>query len=557
MSHPQRAEPAWKEEDPLRAGDRTDPRPSRRDPDAIPAIGRLDETFAATWRNDLSAGLVVFLVALPLCLGVALASGAPMLSGVITGIVGGVVVSRLSGSSLMVSGPAAGLTAIVFASIGQLGSFPVFLLAVILAGALQVLLGLVRAGTIAYFFPSSVIRGMLAAIGLILILKQLPYALGRGVEVFESDSFAGQQGGNTVSAIIDAAAAPVPAAVAIALLSFALLISWPKLAPAALRRLAPAPLAAVLAAIALHALIAAMAPGLALPRAAFVNLPVPESLGALGGYVTSPAWGAITNPLVWKVAVTIGIVASLETLLSLEATDKLDPFKRTSPTNRELLAQGAGNMVAGAIGGLPMTGVIVRSAANVEAGGRTWRSSFIHGVFLLVAIAAAPQLLNTIPLAAHAAILIHTGFKLAHPKIALAAWKLGRRYAAAFVVTVAAILVTDLLVGIAIGVVVATMFLLHESYRNAGSYHLRESGDHRHVRITLAEEVTFLNKARINRLLHEVPEGATVVIDGSRTRYIDPDVVDILNDFRDSARARGITPMYEDVPRRHAAGAAH
>lgn len=556
MAHPQRIDEG-REPGPGRRGDADGVRPLRRDPEVVPAIGRLDDSFGATWRADLSAGVVVFLVALPLCLGVALASGAPLLSGVLTGIVGGVLVSRLSGSSLMVSGPAAGLTAIVFASIAQLGSFPAFLLAVMLAGALQLLLGIIRAGTIAYFFPSSVIRGMLAAIGLILILKQLPYAFGRGVEVFESDSFATPQGGNTFSAIRDAVLAPVPVAVLIAVVALALLLAWPKLAPAKVRKLVPGPLAAVLAAIGLHALVAALAPAMALPRAAFVNLPVAERISDLGGYLTMPDWGAITNPLVWKVAITIGIVASLETLLSLEATDKLDRYKRSSPTNRELLAQGAGNMVAGAIGGLPMTGVIVRSAANIEAGGRTWRSSFIHGVFLLGAVAAAPQLLNHIPLAALAAILIHTGFKLASPKVAMEAWRLGRRYAAAFVVTVVAILVTDLLVGIGIGVVVATMFLLHDSYRNACSYHLRESGDHRHVRITLAEEVTFLNKAAINKVLHEVPEGATVVIDGSRTRYMDPDVVDILNDFRDSARSRGITPHYEDVPRRRVAAAGH
>jgi MFS superfamily sulfate permease-like transporter len=517
----------------------------------------LDESFGATWRHDLPAGLVVFLVALPLCLGIALASGAPLLSGLVTGIVGGVLVSRLSGSQLLVSGPAAGLTAIVLAAITELGSFGVFLVAVVLAGAIQVALGVLRAGIIGYFFPSSVIRGMLAAIGLILILKQLPYAFGAGVEPFEADAFKNPSGGNSLTAIADAVGSALPLAIVISVLSLLVLVFWGKVAPAGLRRLVPAPLVVVLLGVIGAALAAAFVPGLALPATAMVNIPVPDSMGELASLLAFPDWSAIGSGAVWRVALTIGIVASLETLLSLEATDKLDPFKRNSPANRELLAQGIGNMVAGAVGGLPMTGVIVRSAANIGAGGRTWRSSFIHGTMLLVAVVAIPTLLNYIPLAALAAILLYTGFKLANPQQFREAWSVGPKYLVPFVVTVAAILATDLLVGICIGLVVGTFFVLRDDYSHAYSYDIEESPDHRRVRLTLAEHVTFLNKARINQVLHELPQGSTVTVDAMRTRHIDHDVVELLHEFEQNARARGITLRMVGVPQPAAIGGAH
>lgn len=524
------------------------------------APSRLDESFAATWRNDLTAGLVVFLVALPLCLGVALASNAPLFSGLATGIVGGLLVSRLSGSPLMVSGPAAGLTAIVAAAILELGSFPTFLVAVVLAGVIQLALGFMRAGIIAYFFPSSVIRGMLSAIGLILILKQLPYAFGQGIGTAgvgaDGTASVGESAG-MLGGIWSAAMATVPAALGITLVSLALLTLWPKLAPASLRRALPAPLAVVLLGVLVHLALGSLAPAFALPAESMVRLPVPESMRDLAANLAFPDWSAIGNPAVWRIALTVGLVASLETLLSLEATDKLDPFKRRSPTNRELLAQGTGNIVAGLIGGLPMTGVIVRSSANIDAGARTWRSAWIHGLMLLVAVAAIPQLLNMIPLATLAAILLFTGYKLAHPSVMRAAWRAGTKYAVPFVVTVGAILVTDLLIGIAVGLAVGSFFVLLDSYRTAYSYHIDESADHHNVRITLAEEVTFLNKARINAALQELPDGCVAVVDASRSQHIDADVIEILHDFKETARSKGITLRLVDVPEPRLAAAAH
>jgi SulP family sulfate permease len=556
MSAPHHAPPAPPGETP--AGPPTDrSQPERRS--AAPAAGRpqLDESLRATWRHDLPAGLVVFLVALPLCLGIALASGAPLLSGLVTGIVGGVLVSRLSGSQLLVSGPAAGLTAIVLAAITELGSFGVFLVAVVLAGTLQVALGALRAGIIGYFFPSSVIRGMLAAIGLILILKQLPYAFGAGVEPFEADAFKNPQGGNSLTAIVDAIGAALPLAVALSVVSLLVLAFWGKIAPAGLRRLVPAPLVVVLLGVIGASAAAAFAPGLALPATAMVNIPVPSSLSELASLLVFPDWSAIGNAAVWRIALTIGIVASLETLLSLEATDKLDPYKRNAPANRELLAQGFGNMLAGAVGGLPMTGVIVRSAANIGAGARTWRSSFVHGVMLLAAVIAIPTHLNRIPLAVLAAILLYTGFKLAHPRQFRDAWRVGPKYVVPFVITVAAILATDLLVGICVGLVIGTFFVLRDDYSHAYSYDLEESPDHKRVRLTLAEHVTFLNKARINEALHALPQGSTVTVDAMRTRHIDHDVVELLHEFEKNALARGITLRLVGVPQPPAVAGAH
>jgi SulP family sulfate permease len=521
----------------------------------------LDESFGATWRHDLPAGVVVFLVALPLCLGVALASGAPLLAGLVTGVVGGLLVSRLSGAQLLVSGPAAGLTAIVLAAITELGSFEVFLVAVVLAGALQVVLGVLRAGIIGYFFPSSVIRGMLAAIGLILILKQLPYALGAGIAPTGAEVGAegedGMHGGGYIGPIVRAASAMLPLAVTLTLVSLLVLTYWARVAPAGLRKLVPAPLVVVVLGVIGAAAANAFLPGFALPASAMVTLPMPSSLGELASLLAFPDWSAIGNPAVWRIAVTIGIVASLETLLSLEATDKLDPYKRTAPANRELFAQGIGNMVAGVVGGLPMTGVIVRSAANVGAGARTWRSSFVHGALLLVAVVAIPMVLNRIPLAVLAAILLHTGFKLAHPRQLRDAWRVGAKYFVPFVVTVAAILATDLLIGICIGLVIGTFFVLRDDYGHAYSYDVEESADHKRVRLTLAEQVTFLNKARINQALHDIPKNSTVTVDATRSKHIDHDVIELLHEFEQNARARGITLRMIGVPRPAVVGGAH
>ncbi len=540
-------------------------RPTARDgskatPKLVVDPMQLDESLPATWRHDIPAGIVVFLVALPLCLGVALASGAPLLSGLLTGIVGGLVVSTLSGSQLMVSGPAAGLTAIVLAAIAELGSFDRFLVAVVIAGAIQVVLGVARAGIIGYFFPSSVIRGMLAAIGLILIFKQLPYALGAGIAPVGAEIGAegddGEHGGGYIGPILAAARAMVPLAVMLSAGALLVLAFWDRVAPARVRKIVPAALVVVALGV-IGALAASVSPSFALPATSMVSLPTPSSLGELAALLTFPAWSALFDPAVWRVAVTIGIVASLETLLSLEATDKLDPFKRSAPANRQLFAQGIGNMISGAIGGLPMTGVIVRSAANVGAGARTWRSAFFHGVLLLLAVVAIPALLNRIPLAVLAAILLFTGYKLANPRQLVDAWRVGPKYLIPFVVTVVAILATDLLIGICIGLAIGAFFILRDDFSHAYSYQLDESADHRRVRLTLAEQVTFLNKARINEALHAVPPGSTVTVDASRTRHMDHDVVELLHEFEKNARARRITLNLLGVPAPTAVSGAH
>jgi MFS superfamily sulfate permease-like transporter len=509
-----------------------------------------DLSFRAVWRGDLKAGIVVALVALPLCLGVALASGAPLFSGLVTGIVGGLLVAHLSGSSLMVSGPAAGLTAIVLSAITAIGAFDAFLVAVVLAGLMQIGFRLARAGVIASFFPSGVIRGMLAAIGLILILKQFPYALGIGHDVFEADRLFGPGG---FDGLRGALASLSLGTLIISGLSLAVLVAWDSPRLARMKKILPAPLLVVAGALLIDLLYRTAFPALATPAEGLVRIPLPDPARGLSNYLVFPDWSRLTDPLIWKVAVTIALVASLETLLSLEATEKLDPFKRRADGDQELLAQGVGNTVAGLLGGLPMTGVIVRSAANVTAGGRTKWSSFFHGGLLLLAVALIPATLNRIPLAALAAILIHTGLKLAHPKLFAAAWRQGSAQFLPFAITVAAILATDLLVGIGVGLAVGAFFILRENYRTAFSYLREESADHHTVRVTLSENLSFLNKPAIIALLRDLPGQSRVTIDGSRSAHIDPDVVELLHEFRDEARTRAIDLHLIGVPSPRAA----
>jgi MFS superfamily sulfate permease-like transporter len=464
-----------------------------------------------------------------------LASNAPLLSGIITGIVGGIVVSRLSGSQLMVSGPAAGLTAIVATAIAELGSFPAFLLATVLAGVLQLVLYALRAGIIAHFVPSSVLKGMLAAIGLILILSQAPYLLGAG--------FGSLDEGGRLASIAAALGNMQPGPVLISAVSLMVLVLWDRPALARAKALVPAPLLVV--ALGVVSAILFEGSALAVPAGALVNLPNGE---ALRSAVALPDWSQWRNPAIYATALTIALVASLESLLSLEATDKLDPRKRTSSANRELMAQGVGNVLAGSLGGLPMTGVIVRSAVNIDAGARTWRSAFVHGLLLAVAVVALTGLLNRIPLAALATILVYTGYKLAHPSLMRRALAIGPKHAVPFGVTIVAILLTDLLVGIGIGLAVGAFFVLLESYNHAYVYERSESADHEQVTLRLAEEVSFLNKVRINRVLHEMPAGATVTVDGTRSRYIDPDVVELLHEFRTRASIKNITLRLRGIP---------
>jgi MFS superfamily sulfate permease-like transporter len=493
-------------------------------------------------KKDLPASIVVFLVALPLCLGIALASGAPLFAGLITGVVGGIIVASVSGSQLSVSGPAAGLTAIVLGAITQLGAYETFLLAVMLAGVIQLILGVLKGGMIGNYFPSSVIEGMLAAIGLTLILKQLPHALGVDSDFFGDEAFAQSDSENTFSAIGNAFSHFGLAAVVISGLSILVLIFWPKFKKLAV---VPAPLLVVVMGV-LLALVFQGTP-YALSAAHMVEIPVVNSFSEFTALFITPDFSQITNPKVWVVAGTIAVVASLETLLSIEAVDKIDPIKRVSPTNRELIAQGTGNMVSGLIGGLPMTSVIVRSSANVNSGGRTKMSAIFHGCWLLLSLLFIPGLINMIPLACLAAILLVTGYKLTRIALFKHMYHKGWDQFIPFVATIVAVLLTDLLKGVAIGMVVSIFYLLRTNMRNPFFYRIEAEGRKKDLRIKLAEEVSFLNKASIQVLLNKIPKETTVIIDGSNSRYIDPDVLETIFNFKHHAYTKGIIVILENI----------
>ena len=492
-------------------------------------------------KRDLPASIVVFLVALPLCLGIALASNAPLFAGIVTGVVGGIVVASISGSQLSVSGPAAGLTVIVLGAIAHLGSYQTFLLAVMLAGLMQVILGFIKAGTIGNYFPSSVIEGMLAAIGLILILKQLPHALGVDIGFLDESVF--EENSGDVMAIVTLALKQFNlAAIVISVFAIATLLFWPKIKAV---NIVPAPLIVVALGIVLS--FAFKHSDYALRADQLVKIPEVGSFTEFSGLFKMPDFAAITRGDVWKVAVTIAIVASLETLLSIEAIDKIDPIKRTSPTNRELVAQGIGNMTSGLLGGLPLTSVIVRSSANVNAGGRTKMSAIFHGSWLLLSFLFIPGLINMIPLACLAAILLVTGYKLTRISLFKHMYQKGWDQFVPFVVTVVAVLLTDLLKGVAIGMLLSVFYLLRTNMRNPFFYKIQEDGNQKNLRIKLAEEVSFLNKAAIQVVLNNIPKETNVIIDGSNSRYIDPDVLETIFNFRHYAYTKGIVVTLEDI----------
>lgn len=493
-------------------------------------------------KRDLPSSIVVFLVALPLCLGIALASGAPLFSGLIAGIVGGIVVGLLSGSQLSVSGPAAGLTVIVLGGITALGDFKVFLLALVLAGVFQLVLGLIKAGTIGNYFPSSVIEGMLAAIGLILILKQLPHALGVDSDFPGDEAFLQSDQQNTFSAIGNALGQFSLAAVVISVLSVLILVFWPKVKKI---NVVPAPLVVVILGILIG--LAFQGSGYALKAEQMVAIPVVSGWGEFAGLFSLPDFSAISNKQVWIVGGTIAIVASLETLLGVEAVDKIDPIKRVTPTNRELIAQGIGNMTSGMLGGLPMTSVIVRSSANVNAGARTKMSSVYHGFMLLLSLLFIPTLINMIPLACLAAILLVTGYKLTRVSLFKHMYHKGWNQFVPFVVTVVAIVLTDLLKGVAAGMIISVFYLLRTNMRNSYFYRVQEEGNKKNIRIKLAEEVSFLNKAAIQVLLTGIPPETNVIIDGSNSRYIDPDVLETIFNYKHNAYTKGIIVTLENV----------
>lgn len=501
---------------------------------------------AKNLKRDLPASIVVFLVALPLCLGIALASGAPLFSGLLAGIIGGIIVGTLSGSQLSVAGPAAGLTVIVFSSITKLGSYEVFLLALVIAGVLQMLLGFIKAGTIANYFPSPVIEGMLAAIGIILIMKQFPHAVGYDADFEGDEGFVEADESNTFSGITRALGKINYGAVIIACVSLLLMIYWPKIKRVAM---VPAPLLVVLAGVALSALF--QGTDLALQAKQMVSIPMVKSSEEFFGLFKSPNFGAIGNKQVWITAFTIAVVASLETLLSLEAVDKIDPIKRISPTNRELVAQGAGNLVSGLLGGLPMTAVIVRSSANVNAGARTKVSAIVHGVMLLLSLLLIPGIINQIPLSCLAAILLITGYKLARIALFKHMWHKGLSQFIPFVITIVAVVLTDLLIGVGIGMLVGVFYILRTNLRNPYFYTITRNGDKKTITIRLAEEVSFLNKAAIQVTLTSLPKGSDVIIDGSNSRYIDPDVLETIHNYKHNAYTKGIIVQLLDIKDRY------
>ncbi len=495
-------------------------------------------------QNDLPASIIVFFVALPLCLGIALASGAPLFSGIISGVIGGIVVGIASGSNLGVSGPAAGLVVIVLLAIENLGSWQAFLVSVVLAGCFQLLMGYAKAGFIAYFFPSSVIKGMLTGIGLLIILKQIPYALGFDPDTIGDLSSFQFSGDITLNYIFTAFKGLNYGAILISVISLAILILWDSvlIKKNKLFQIIQAPIIVVLVGILLNQVYQIGFWGLSLNKDHLVQIPVATSVIDFLNQLTHPDFSALKQFSVWKVAVVLAIVASLETLLCVEATDKLDPHKRITPVNRELKAQGLGNLISGLLGGLPITQVIVRSSANINFGGKTKLSAILHGIFLLISAAILAPLINMIPLSCLAAILVIVGYKLARPRLFKQMYLLGSEQFIPFIATVLGILATDLLKGIIIGIIFGIFFTLKHSYRNA--YYMKtitqkENGDIIY-HLVLAEEVSFFNKANIMQALEAIPSGSKIIIDCSNSQSIAYDVVELIHDFRKNAKYKNI-----------------
>ncbi|MEL0651596.1 SulP family inorganic anion transporter [Algibacter sp. TI.3.09] len=493
-------------------------------------------------KSDLPASIVVFFVALPLCLGIALASGAPLFSGVIAGVVGGVVVGALSGSKLGVSGPAAGLAAIVLTAIGTLGGYENFLVAVVLGGVIQIIFSILKAGVIGYYFPSSVIKGMLTGIGIIIILKQIPHFFGYDAELEGADSFVESSGENTFSAILNITDHIILGSLVIGLIGLGIILFWDKVLAkkAKIFQVIQGPLVAVVAGIVYFA-VTQDHDTLSIASSHLVSVPIPEDFSSFLSQFSFPNFSAITNPDVWVVAFTIALVASLETLLSVEATDKLDPHKNVTPTNRELLAQGTGNIIVGLIGGLPITQVIVRSSANIQSGGMSKLSTIIHGFLLLISVVVIPKLLNMIPLSVLAAILLVVGYKLAKPSLFVKMHKMGWKQSIPFTVTVLGIVFIDLLWGIGLGLTVGIVVILLKSYQNSHFLHIEDNSNGKHkIKMTLAEEVTFFNKGAILKELDSLPIDTYLEINLIKTRYLDNDIIEILEDFLLKAEERNI-----------------
>jgi MFS superfamily sulfate permease-like transporter len=484
------------------------------------------------FKADFSSGLVVFLIALPLCLGIAMASGAPLFSGIISGIVGGIVVGYLSQSPLSVSGPAAGLTAIVLTAITDFGSFDVFLMAVFIAGFIQLALGFLKSGSISNYIPTNVIEGMLAGIGVIIIMKQLPHAFGYDAD-FEGDEAFIQTGDNTTfSTLVNLLNHFHLGAILITVVSLIILISWDKIPALKKLKLIPGALVAVAIGVLLNNFFIASGSSLAIQTDHLVSLPLPHTLDEFKEIIITPNFASSTNPKVWVVAMTIAVVASIETLLCIEAIDRMDVHKRFTDTNVELKAQGIGNIISSLFGGLPMTSVIVRSSANNEAGAKSKLSSIIHGVLLLVSVLMIPTILNTIPLATLASVLLLVGYKLAKPATFKHFWHYGKYQFLPFIATFLGVVFMDLLKGVALGISISIFFILRGNLKRAYSFRKEEYVDGDIIHIDLAQEVSFLNKAAIKMTLASIPSNSTVLINAQDTVYIAHDILDLIHDFK-------------------------
>ncbi len=488
--------------------------------------------------SDFPASIVVLLVALPLCLGIALGSGAPLFSGIIAGIVGGIVIGILSGSNLSVSGPAAGLTVIVATGILKLQVYEAFLVAVVIAGVLQILLGFARAGVIGDFVPNSVIKGMLAAIGLILILKQFPHLIGYDADFEGDETFLQSDSFNTFSELLRSSDYLSKTAVIIGIASMLIMMFFENKSVKANKylKLIPSPLVVVIVGILINEYYLSMYPTLALDVKQMVALPVAKDAASFVSFLTFPDFNFLKNTDVWVTGFTLAIVASLETMLGIEAVDKLDPLKRVTPTNRELKAQGVGNIVSGMLGGLPLTSVVVRSSANVSAGGKSKLSTILHGFFLLLFVLFIPNLLNKIPLSALAAVLIFTGYKLVKISLFKEFYQKGWDQFIPFVATILAILFTDLLFGIIIGILVGLFYMVRSNFRSA----LLIVQDKNNFLIRLRKDVSFLNKPNVKNKLETIPANAFLLIDISRAEFIDKDIIEEINNFLIHAHLKNI-----------------
>jgi MFS superfamily sulfate permease-like transporter len=488
--------------------------------------------FFSHFKSDFASGLVVFLVALPLCLGIAMASGAPLFSGIISGVIGGVVVGFLSQSHISVSGPAAGLTAIVLTAITDLGAFDIFLTAVFIAGLFQLVLGFMKAGTISNYFPTNVIEGMLAGIGIIIIMKQLPHAFGYDSDFEGDQAFVQSDGNNTFSSLFNVLNYVQLGSIVVSITSLGILLAWDKISFLKKLKLIPGALVAVITCIVLNELFIKLGSSLVITKDHLVSLPIPKSIEDFKQIIIVPNFSGFLNPDVWVVGLTIAIVASIETLLCIEAADRMDVLKRYTNTNIELKAQGIGNIVSALLGGLPMTSVVVRSSANCSAGAKSKLSSIIHGFLLLISVVTIPFLLNKIPLATLAAVLLLVGYKLAKPVTFIHFWHKGKYQFIPFIATLLAVVFTDLLKGVALGMIISVIFILKGNLKRAYSFRKEEYVDGDVIHIDLAQEVSFLNKAAIKQTLNSIPPNSKVIIDAKDTIYIAHDILDLIHEFK-------------------------